>query len=116
MANPIEIQLKEFVEKFKNQNNRIPTQNEIVKGTNRAAATIKSYLTEESSKEAKWIPDYNWLAREGHPLHDLSTGMLVRHGIYEDPDGFPPKQRFDLARKGNIAVPDWMNELESKKK
>jgi len=46
VANPIEIQLKEFVEKFKNQNNRIPTQNEIVKGTNRAAATIKSYLTE----------------------------------------------------------------------
>lgn len=77
---------------------------------------FKSYLTEEFSKEAKWVPDYNWLAREGHPLHDLSIGMLVRHGIYEDPDGFPPKQRFDLARKGNIAIPDWMNELETKKK
>ena len=46
MANAIEIQLKEFVEKFKNQNGRIPTQNEIVKGTGRAAATIKSYLAE----------------------------------------------------------------------
>jgi len=46
VANAIEIQLKEFVEKFKNQNGRIPTQNEIVKGTGRAAATIKSYLAE----------------------------------------------------------------------
>ena len=45
MANPIEIELKEFVEKFKNQNGRIPTQNEIYKATGRAAKTIKSYLT-----------------------------------------------------------------------
>jgi len=45
VANAIEIQLKEFVEKFKNQNGRIPTQNEIYKATGRAPKTIKSYLT-----------------------------------------------------------------------
>ena len=45
MANLIEIELKEFVEKFKNKNNRIPTQTEIAKGTGRNAKTIKSYLT-----------------------------------------------------------------------
>ena len=39
-------ELKEFVEKFKNKNGRIPTQNEIVKGTGRAAKTIKTYLVE----------------------------------------------------------------------
>jgi len=46
VANAIEIQLKEFVEKFKNQNGRIPTQNEIYKATGRAAKTIKTYLAE----------------------------------------------------------------------
>ncbi len=46
MATPIEIELKEFVEKFKIKNGRIPTQQEIFKGTGRAAATIKSYLAE----------------------------------------------------------------------
>ena len=45
MANLIEVELKEFVEKFKNKNNRIPTQTEIAKGTGRNAKTIKSYLT-----------------------------------------------------------------------
>ena len=45
MANPIEIELKKFVEKFKNKNNRIPTQTEIARGTGRNAKTIKSYLT-----------------------------------------------------------------------
>ena len=39
-------ELKEFVEKFKLKNLRIPTQNEIMKGTGRASKTIKSYLTE----------------------------------------------------------------------
>ena len=39
-------ELKKFVEKFQIKNNRIPTQNEIVKGTGRAAKTIKSYLVE----------------------------------------------------------------------
>ena len=39
-------ELKLFVEEFKKTNGRIPTQNEIVKGTGRAAATIKSYLAE----------------------------------------------------------------------
>ena len=39
-------ELKNFVEQFKLKNNRIPTQNEIFKGTGRAAKTIKSYLTE----------------------------------------------------------------------
>jgi hypothetical protein len=38
--------LVEFVEKFKLENNRIPTQTEIVKGTGKAAKTIKSYLEE----------------------------------------------------------------------
>ena len=40
-------ELKLFVEEFKKTNGRIPTQNEIVKGTGRAAATIKSYLAED---------------------------------------------------------------------
>ena len=39
-------ELKDFIEKFKLENERIPTQNEIVKGTGRAAKTIKTYLTE----------------------------------------------------------------------
>ena len=38
--------LVEFVEKFKLENNRIPTQTEIVKGTGKAAKTVKSYLKE----------------------------------------------------------------------
>jgi len=38
--------LVEFVEKFKLENGRIPTQTEIYKGTGKAAATIKSYLVE----------------------------------------------------------------------
>ena len=42
----IQDELKLFVEQFKLQNGRIPTQNEIVKGTGRAAKTIKSYLVE----------------------------------------------------------------------
>ena len=42
----IQDELKLFVEKFKLENLRIPTQNEIVKGTGRAAKTIKSYLIE----------------------------------------------------------------------
>ena len=39
-------ELKDFVEKFKLENGRIPTQNEIIKATGRAAKTIKSYLVE----------------------------------------------------------------------
>ena len=39
-------ELKEFIEKFKLENGRIPTQNEIIKGTGRASKTIKSYLVE----------------------------------------------------------------------
>jgi len=39
-------ELKDFVEKFKLENGRIPTQNEIIKGTGRASKTIKSYLVE----------------------------------------------------------------------
>ena len=39
-------ELKEFIEKFKLENGRIPTQNEIIKGTGRASKTIKSYLLE----------------------------------------------------------------------
>ena len=39
-------ELKEFIEKFKLENERIPTQNEIIKGTGRASKTIKSYLVE----------------------------------------------------------------------
>jgi len=42
----IQDELKLFVEEFKRTNGRIPTQNEIVKGTGRAAKTIKSYLVE----------------------------------------------------------------------
>ena len=42
----IQDELKLFVEEFKKTNGRIPTQNEIVKGTGRAAKTIKSYLVE----------------------------------------------------------------------
>ena len=42
----IQDELKLFVENFKLENGRIPTQNEIVKGTGRAAKTIKSYLVE----------------------------------------------------------------------
>ena len=38
--------LIEFVEKFKLENNRVPTQTEIVRGTGKAAKTIKSYLEE----------------------------------------------------------------------
>jgi hypothetical protein len=55
-------------------------------------------------------PDYNRLARIGHPLYHLSVGLLVRHGMYEDPDGLSPKQRFDMARKGGVKVPDWMDQ------
>ena len=39
-------ELKNFVEKFKLENNRLPTQDEIFKGTGRASKTIKSYLVE----------------------------------------------------------------------
>jgi hypothetical protein len=39
-------ELKNFIKKFKLENLRIPTQNEIIKGTGRAAKTIKSYLVE----------------------------------------------------------------------
>ena len=39
-------ELVEFVEKFKSENNRIPTQTEIVRGTGKAAKTVKSYLKE----------------------------------------------------------------------
>ena len=42
----IQDELKLFVEEFKRTNGRIPTQNEIIKGTGRAAKTIKSYLVE----------------------------------------------------------------------
>ena len=42
----IQDELKLFIEEFKRTNGRIPTQNEIVKGTGRAAKTIKSYLVE----------------------------------------------------------------------
>ena len=42
----IQDELKLFIEEFKRINGRIPTQNEIVKGTGRAAKTIKSYLVE----------------------------------------------------------------------
>ena len=62
------------------------------------------------------LSDYNWLAREGHPLYHLSVGMLVRHGIYEDPDSWSPKQRFDLAREGGVLVPEWMDEVPAKEK
>jgi hypothetical protein len=43
----IQDELKLFVEEFKRTNGRIPTQNEIVKGTGRASKTIKSYLVED---------------------------------------------------------------------
>jgi hypothetical protein len=62
------------------------------------------------------LADYNWLAREGHPLYDLSVGMLVRHGIYEDPDGLSHKQRFDMARKGEVRIPEWMDEVVAAEK
>jgi hypothetical protein len=39
-------ELKKFVQDFLAKNGRIPTQNEIVQGTGRAAKTIKSYLVE----------------------------------------------------------------------
>ena len=39
-------ELKKFVQDFFAKNGRIPTQNEIVQGTGRAAKTIKSYLVE----------------------------------------------------------------------
>ena len=39
-------ELKKFVRDFISKNGRIPTQNEIIKGTGRASKTIKSYLTE----------------------------------------------------------------------
>ena len=42
----IQDELKLFVEQFRLQNGRIPTQNEIIKGTGRASKTIKSYLIE----------------------------------------------------------------------
>ena len=42
----IQDELKLFVEEFKRTNGRIPTQNEIIKGTGRASKTIKSYLVE----------------------------------------------------------------------
>ena len=42
----IQDELKLFVEQFKLENGRIPTQNEIIKGTGRASKTIKSYLVE----------------------------------------------------------------------
>ena len=70
------------------------------------------FYEEESAKN----PDYNWMAREGHPLYDLSVGMLARHSIYKDPDGLSPKQRFDLTRKGGIQVPEWMDDPLSQKK
>ena len=63
-----------------------------------------------------YSPDYNWLAREGHPLYDMSVGMLVRHNIYEDPDGLNQRQRFDMARKGGVQVPEWMDKPLSQKK
>ena len=62
------------------------------------------------------LSDYKWLAREGHPLYHLSVGMLVRHGIYEDPDSWSPQQRFDLARKGGVLVPKWMDKVLPKEK
>jgi len=58
-------------------------------------------------------PEYNGLARDGHPLYDLSLGLLVRHGICEDPDGLSPRQRFDMARKGGVEVPDRMYSISS---
>ena len=39
-------ELKKFVRDFISKNGRIPTQNEIIKGTGRASKTIKSYLNE----------------------------------------------------------------------
>ena len=39
-------ELKKFVQDFIANNGRIPTQNEIIQGTGRAAKTIKSYLVE----------------------------------------------------------------------
>ena len=42
----IQDELKLFVENFKLENGRIPTQNEIVKGTGKASTTIKKYLIE----------------------------------------------------------------------
>ncbi len=39
-------ELKKFVQDFLAKNGRIPTQNEIVQGTGRAAKTIKTYLVE----------------------------------------------------------------------
>ena len=39
-------ELKKFVQDFLAKNGRIPTQNEIIQGTGRAAKTIKSYLVE----------------------------------------------------------------------
>ena len=42
----IQDELKLFVENFKLENGRIPTQNEIMKGTGRASQSIKKYLVE----------------------------------------------------------------------
>ena len=42
----IQDELKLFVENFKLENGRIPTQNEIMKGTGRASQSIKKYLIE----------------------------------------------------------------------
>lgn len=46
LSNGTKTELVEFVEKFKLENGRIPTQTEIFKGTGRAAKTIKSHLDE----------------------------------------------------------------------
>jgi hypothetical protein len=75
-----------------------------------------NYPFNEEKKCKTILSDYHWLAREAHPLYDLSVGMLVRHGIYEDPDGLSPKQRFDMARKGGVKVPEWMNDIIIEKK
>jgi TPR repeat protein len=61
--------------------------------------------TEELKEVAAW---WHKLAcsndREGH----LVLGLLARHKLVTDPDGWTMAQRFQAARAGGWDMPDWM--------
>ena len=95
-------ELKKFVQDFFAKNGRIPTQNEIVQGTGRAAKTIKSYLVEgkDYAKPLSKLEAAKLAAKKSRVVRGEKAGVVSE--VSED----LIKRAKDLGIRGVRVIPE----------
>lgn len=95
-------ELKKFVQDFFAKNGRIPTQNEIVQGTGRAAKTIKSYLVEgkDYAKPLSKLEAAKLAAKKSRAVRGEKAGVVSE--VSED----LVKRAKDLGIRGVRVIPE----------